>query len=238
MDYKVSIHQPNYIPWIGYFYKMYLSDCFVLQSNVQYSKKGYTRRCLIPDNGDSENKWLTVPLLKHSDFSFIADIKIDHNQNWQKKHLSSIESHYRSSPFFDSVFDHVVTWFKKSRELNFLHELNEFIIISIKEMLSINCMISQDEYEDRNNEKNERIIEIVKKNKGTSYLSGSGGKKYIDETLFEKSDITLEYYNIEDFIKYSGDFNYKCSILDPLFTIGPDGIKERFRLAAKEKELG
>ena len=57
---KVAIHQPNYFPWIGYFYKMSLADVFVVLDDSQYSKNGYQNRVKIKTPTGSV--WMTQPV--------------------------------------------------------------------------------------------------------------------------------------------------------------------------------
>ena len=58
----VSVHQPQYIPWIGYFHKIRSSDLFVLLDNVQYKKREFQNRNKIRTKEGSI--WLTVPVAK------------------------------------------------------------------------------------------------------------------------------------------------------------------------------
>ncbi|MBK8563691.1 MAG: WbqC family protein [Saprospiraceae bacterium] len=59
----VAIHQPNYFPWLGYFYKIAACDVFVFHDNVEHSKRYPTRRTLIRKSAeDIAPIWLTVPL--------------------------------------------------------------------------------------------------------------------------------------------------------------------------------
>ena len=57
----VGIHQPNFMPWLGYFYKIYKSDVFIFLDDVQFTKTGssYINRVNVNMNGES--KYLTVP---------------------------------------------------------------------------------------------------------------------------------------------------------------------------------
>src|SRR4030042_1735816 len=56
----VAIHQPNYLPWIGYFYKMMIADCFVLFDNAQFSKGSVINRNKI--KGPAGAQYITVPV--------------------------------------------------------------------------------------------------------------------------------------------------------------------------------
>src|SRR3546814_3690829 len=59
----VAIHQPNYLPWLGYFHKIARADVFVFLDDVQFSKNGYTNRVRIL--GDGAARWLTIPAAVH-----------------------------------------------------------------------------------------------------------------------------------------------------------------------------
>jgi hypothetical protein len=55
---KVAIHQPNFIPWFPFFYKMAMVDTFVILSNCQFEKNGFQNRVYVRD----WDKWLTKPV--------------------------------------------------------------------------------------------------------------------------------------------------------------------------------
>ena len=59
---KIAIHQPNYLPWLGYFYKIACVDIFILLDNVQYERNGYINRCQIKTPRGLF--WLTLPIKK------------------------------------------------------------------------------------------------------------------------------------------------------------------------------
>ena len=94
---KVAIHQPNYMPWIGFFQKMALADIFVILDTVQFSKDSYTQRTKIRTKEGWI--WLTVPIEKKYHFKPIKDIPLPHDTKWLKKHKMSILSNYSKGPF-------------------------------------------------------------------------------------------------------------------------------------------
>ena len=85
----VSIHQPNYLPWLGYFDKIAKSDIFVMFDDVQYprGKKGFfgNRNQIKTNNG---KMWLTVPVLGKSEFKNFNEIEINYN-GWNEKEILS-----------------------------------------------------------------------------------------------------------------------------------------------------
>ena len=87
----ISIHQPNYIPWLGFFKKIESSDLFVLLDDVQFSKNDFQNRNIIRTIDGS--MWLTVPIHSSSK-SMINQINIVKNSNWISKHEKSIEVNY------------------------------------------------------------------------------------------------------------------------------------------------
>lgn len=93
----LSIHQPAYLPWLGYFDRIARSDKFVYLDNVQFERNSFINRNRIKTaNGPI---WLTIPVrLKEHFNKTIADIEIDARQNWKRKHLRSIEQNYRHAP--------------------------------------------------------------------------------------------------------------------------------------------
>ena len=86
----LTAHQPVYLPWLGLFHKIYLSDLFCYFDIVQYQIKDYNNRNLIKFN--STSNWLTVPVESKNHFQKkICDIKIVPG-NWNKKHYNAIKN--------------------------------------------------------------------------------------------------------------------------------------------------
>ena len=83
----VSISQPAYLPWLGYFDRIFKSDLHIVLDNVQLERRGFTHRNKIRV-GDSWS-WLTVPLQiknQYSDDMNIYHVNINNESNWKKKH--------------------------------------------------------------------------------------------------------------------------------------------------------
>ena len=121
----LTAHQPCYLPWIGLFNKIGLSDTFCLFDIVQYQKKDFNNRNKIILNNNA--KWLTVPVYDSGRFDKkISDIRI-YDNNWKKKHLKTIEQSYKKTKYFEDYF------YPLSKILNsdfkFLVDLNFYLTL-------------------------------------------------------------------------------------------------------------
>jgi len=101
----VSIHQPNYLPWLGFFDKIKQSDLFVIFDDVQFprGKKHFGHRNKIKTNTGS--KWLTVPIKNKSDMVSFNNTIINYELDWNKKHLNLIKSFYQQAPYFEEYYN-------------------------------------------------------------------------------------------------------------------------------------
>ena len=130
----VSIHQPNYLPWLGFFDKIKQSDYFVIFDNVQFprGKNHFGHRNRIKTNNGTI--WLTIPLLDKSNFKNFNEIKINYN-GWQEKHLSLIENFYKKTPYFLDYFEDIKSILNKNHDS--LCDLNTTLILYFLEKLDI-----------------------------------------------------------------------------------------------------
>ena len=106
----IAIHQPQFMPWLGYFDKMDSCDAFVLLDNVQYKKNEYQNRNRIKTSNGWQ--WLTVPAC----YKFpqkINEVLIDNSVNWQKKHICALQTNYGKSPFFEKYIKHFKGFYDK-----------------------------------------------------------------------------------------------------------------------------
>ena len=99
----VAIHQPNYLPWLGYFYKIARADVFVFLDDAQYSKNSYTNRVQVSEPGGA--KWLTVPV-SYNFGDLISDVR-PAVPDWPSRHMDTIRNYYRSAPCYRAVWPRI-----------------------------------------------------------------------------------------------------------------------------------
>ncbi|MCM8763130.1 MAG: WbqC family protein, partial [Candidatus Omnitrophica bacterium] len=188
----LSVHQPQYIPWLGYFDKIAKSDCFVFLDQVQFKEREFQNRNKIRTKDGWI--WLTVPVVsKGKGRQKICDVLISNDFSWAKQHLRSLQVWYSGSEFFNEYFPFFEETFSKRWEK--LMELNVYIIDYFLKQLAITTPIYFESKLGISGTSTGRIIEICKKMKADVYLSGVGGKDYLEEEKFKEAGIELVYQN-------------------------------------------
>lgn len=227
---SVAIHQPNFIPWIGYFDKIKLVDQFVLLDNVQYVKQSPASRNYIKDK--KGEKFLLVLPIKKKNYTTknYNEIEVDYAQNWQKKHLNKIKDSYFKAPSFEEIFNFIGNLY--SVKYTSLAELNICMIKEICKLINLktNLLISSSLSIDPISTKNIRNIEICKSLNAIHYVSGMGAKKYNQEELYSQNKIQLTYQNYNPIIypQINGSFISNLSILDYLFNVSKSDYGKLF----------
>ncbi|MDD5730524.1 MAG: WbqC family protein [Candidatus Omnitrophica bacterium] len=221
----ISVHQPQYIPWLGYFDKIAKSDCFVFLDRVQYKDREFQNRNKIRTNRGP--LWLTVPVAtKGQGRQDICDVLIDNDRPWRRQHLKSLKAWYAKAEFFG---EHI-KFFEETyaRDWKKLVDLNVHIVNHLLKQLAINKNIYFESSLNINAAKTDRIIEICRKLKADTYLSGIGGKGYLEEEKFLEAGIKLAYQDFthpvyrQQFMSGENDFMPYLSVIDLLFN---EGIK-------------
>jgi hypothetical protein len=221
---RIVILQPSYLPWSGYFDQMFKSDAFVIYDDVQYDKHGWRNRNRIKTARGPQ--WLTVPvLIKGRNSPINREVEINNTVSWQTKHLRSIVQNYSKAPFFKPTLDLVQNILE--RQWRFLIDLNMAFIQMIVEQLGLDTKIYfSSELKIPNAGKTERLIEICRYFRADTFLEGDAGKEYIDERLFARADVQLEYHGYQHpvYRQLHGDFIPYMSVIDLLFNHGADSL--------------
>lgn len=216
----LSAHQPHYLPWLGYFDKISNSDIFVFLDNVQYKRREFQNRNKIRLRDGTI--WLIVPVLSRENYYIkIKDVRIDNSIGWQGDHWKSILLNYKKTPDFTKYADFFESVYTKQK-WDRLEDLNVAIIKYILEVLGIKRPIYFEKDLNIEKEKTERIIDICKVLGVDSYLSGMGGKNYLQEHRFKEEGIELQYQNYQHprYRQYYPGFQSQLSIIDLLFNHG------------------
>ena len=220
---RVTILQPSYLPWLGFFEQMTRSDKFVLLDDVQYTRRDWRNRNRIRVR---ENWiWLTVPVQQKSRFSqSLLETRIDNSVSWRRKHLETLRQHYCKAPFFEKYFPRCQQVYEK--DWTFLFDLCLETINLMKEEMGIETPLLRSSEMKPGGEKTERLVSICRELGATHYLSGESGSNYIAEEDFSSQGIALEYQNYEHPVypqRYTG-FVPHLSAIDLLFNCGEQSL--------------
>lgn len=213
----VSIHQPDYIPYLGYFYKIYQSEVFVFLDDVQFSNDNmhHWNRIKIPQ-GECR---LKIPV-EHSFGDNINQVRTKDELKWKEKHLKTIEMNYKKTEYFEEIYpdykELLLKVYPNLSEMNIV--INQFIC----QGLGINPKFVRSSELNITSAKEDRVIDICLALGGTTYISGNGAKAYQVDEHFENKGIHLKYTDYKPFVYNQrwGEFMPNLSVLDYIFNCG------------------
>jgi len=233
----VTGHQPNYLPYIGFFHKVSLSETFIIVDLVQYVKRG-------PFGWINRNRirtsqgwiWLTVPVKTSGKFyQSIMETEIDNSTDWARKHLKSIERNYQKTPYFNEYFEPLQDIYRK--QWGWLAELNEAIIRYIINALGMKVKIIRASQlgldyklpgaDNKNNSSGtDLIIQICRKVNSDSYLHGKHGQDYVDGNKMNQSGVLSYFQDFHHPIYQQSHkpFMPEMSVIDLLFNCGDKSL--------------
>jgi hypothetical protein len=225
---KVAIHQPNFLPWLGYFNKISLVDTFVFFDDVQLERgKTYTQRTKILV-GQSE-KWITIPVINKSDLIFIKDAQVEPSFIWKRKILKTIEFNYINSQGFADVINIIYNGFKTNSK--FLIDYNVPLIIEIAKYIGLkaNFVLSSELVYPSAKKGKEKILGIIKCLEADYYISGmgEGSKRYVsEEELFSQgTKLIWQRFELPKYPQVKSDiFISGLSIVDLVFNCAKESI--------------
>lgn len=222
---KCVILQPTYLPWIGYFAMIDLTDTFIFYDDVQFVKQSWQQRNKIRQN-ENNWLWLTVPVIQKFGQK-INETLIDNKSYWNKKHIKSIQAVYSQAQYFNSFIGEISNILLKNWE--YLCDLDISIITKICKMLDINIpkFIKSSDLSGIDGQKTDRVISILKKIGADEYISGPAAKDYIDIKEFDQHNIKLYWFNYEHPIypQSCSKFMPYLSIVDLIMNTGDSSIK-------------
>ncbi len=221
----VSIHQPQYIPWPGYFFKILKSDVFVLYDTVQYPRGKHfgNRNQVKTANGAA---WLTVPVLRRSDMLPYVNIPVELPAKWAGKHWRTIELSYGRATSFSLVGDTVRDLYLRPEWPN-IAELDFTFMCRCLSALGASTKVvraSDMEASGAGLRGADYILAILKELGATDYISGQGegSLRYIEPEKFQDAGVKLSTYQFHSprYQQLWGEFIPDLSILDMLANVG------------------
>ena len=213
-------HQPQYIPYLGYFNKVSQADVFVFVDNVQFNRKSWQQRTLLKSN--NEPLYLTIPVLKKGKRDqLIQEVEII-DDGWRKKHWRSIFLSYNKTPYFDLYKSDLESLYEREWKLlaDFTISLTTYLMTAIGIRFS---KIYKGSELGIQGAKTGLLVDICRKTGCDTYLSGAGAHDYFDERVFAEAGLTHKFndYVPKRYNQYGQGFLDGMGVLDAMFMYGP-----------------
>ncbi len=215
----IAIHQPNYLPWLGYFYKISQSDVFVFLDDVQFSNQGmHNYTYLKTANGPYRLKYPVNQ--KFGDT--IKQVSSKDQLDWKKKHLDTIVLNYKKAPYFEEAFED----YKQIliQEYQDIVDMNTTFIFFYANKMGINTKFVRSSELNIESNRTEKIIDICKALDGNVYYSGTGAKAYQTNEEYDSQGIELRYsvFSPVEYPQLWNEFQSNVSALDYFMNCGYD----------------
>lgn len=168
---KITIHQPEHFPYLGFFQKMQAADLFVILDDVQYTKGNFQNRNKFK-NKNGIDEWFTIELQLSANKLNINEVLVSSNEKWRQTIVSKLKTNFKKD--LSEIY-----------KFNRLVDINMASINYCRKHLGITTpMVFSSDLEIKTTS-SQRLADICKHFNATEYISGAGGKDYLDESVFD-----------------------------------------------------
>jgi len=224
---RVAIHQPQYLPWLGYLDKLDSADVFIVLDTVQFKKHEWQNRNRIRTKDGWQ--WLTVPIVDRFP-ERIDRVEINARTDWQRKHAQALRLHYGSAPHWASVGPELTALLQK--EWARLCDLNLAVLDILCRQLGITTPRRLASTMEAREEPTDRLVDLCRAVGGTVYLAGQGAlppqgaPSYMDLGRFSRAGIRVQVqdYQHPTYPQRYTPFVSHLAVVDLLFNCGPESL--------------
>lgn len=218
----LTLHQPQYLPWLGYFDKVRSADLFVVLDKPQFEKNDWQNRNRV--KGPQGPVWLTVPVLsKGRSQQPIGEVEINPREAWARKHWATLELNYRKAPYWAAYAPRLKPYFE--RPWVRLAELNMALFQELAGALGVTTPTQMESSLGSEGLSTERLIDLCRRTGADSYLAGGGGAAYMDVERFKEAGIRVltQHYEHPQYLQQHPKLGFVpyMSAVDLLFNEGP-----------------
>ncbi len=223
----VTIHQPEFIPWLGFFNKIWQSDVYIIMDDVQFKKNHFENRNKIRAVNDQGWAWITIPVLTKGRFGqkiCHVEINTDGEKRWKDVLLKTIKLSYQKSKYFQEIYEIIENCVNQNTTR--VSDINKCLILSILDYLNIKKDILIQSKLGITSLRENLLIDLIEESGCDIYLSGQSGKAYLDLSIMKENNITVRYQNFTHpkYEQLHGEFLEGMSIIDLLFNCGKESV--------------
>jgi hypothetical protein len=237
----VAIHQPHFLPWLGYLHRMASADLYVLLDHVQFERRNYQNRTRIRIEGTA--RWLTVPVIQRSQKERITEKLVDNRlggaRAWADNHYATLRHAYASAPCFNQYAAALRRIYDTRWER--LVELNQACLDLLREAFEIRTPLVRSSELAVEGARGGLILNICRAVGADTLLAGMGGSRgYLDAEAFARAGVRIEFQHFaHPHYRQRGaaPFASGLSALDMLLNCGPRSAELLRGLASPQESL-
>jgi hypothetical protein len=223
VDTTVSVHQPNFLPWLKLLDKILASDVYVAYDTVQYTRSEYHARQKVRRH--TGTAWLSVPV-RHvrGTYQRINDVRIDNSQPFRSRHLRGLRTSYEDTPHYDEVFPLIETVYARDQER--LVDLNLDLIETLCSYLEAPVRIVRASTLPHQGDRTDRLVQLVRNAGGSEHLTSTYGADHqvVEWGRFPRAGIAVRSQEFEHptYDQIGAEFVPNLAAIDMLFACGRD----------------
>lgn len=216
----ICIHQPDFVPYLGFFQRLLMSQHFILLDDVQFIRRGWQHRDHI--KGRNGSIWLTLGLRKGDYHQLINEVELSDDPKWIEDNLNLLRECYGKARHFAEVFPRVEAIYRAGHRR--MIDFNCALLDLAMEYFDISIPISRASEYGITTASSTRLLTLVQATQGDAYLSGTGSRDYLDEEMFRAAGVQVIWQDFRHpvYPQLHGDFELMLSCLDVLFNCGRD----------------
>jgi hypothetical protein len=223
----VAIHQPHFLPWLGFLHRMAHADVFVLLDHVQFERRNYQNRTMIRNDGEA--RWFTVPVEQRSQKERVLEKLIDHGvegaRRWGPGHLRTLKHAYREAPYLSRYVGELRPIFEREARWEKLVDLNQALLDFLRQAFAIRTPLVRSSELAVEGARGELILNLCLAVGADTLLAGLGGSRgYLDVEAFARAGVRIEFQRFQHPVYRQcgpGPFIAGLSAIDALFNCGP-----------------
>lgn len=228
----VVIHQPDFLPYLGFFHRFLSADEFIVLDHVQFvsSARGWTHRDKIKTPTGA--RWLSLSVNKAPRNTPIKEIELAGSVDWVTDNLNLLRQNYRAAPFFEEIFPLIDGMYNQPPRL--MVDFNIRSIELLMDLLDVRLPWVRSSTLQPSGSSNELLIDLLGKVGATHYLSGNGARDYMQPDKFAYGGIQVVWQEFKHpvYPQQFGAFVPYLSALDVLFNCGVEASRKILREAA------
>lgn len=226
----VVIHQPDFMPYLGFFHRLIKADIFIVLDNVQYVRGSRTQTSRDKIKTASGEKWINVGIQKPAYKSKIDEIYLQKDNEWRSRSLNLLTENYRRALYYEEIYPYIKKLYQvECDKMIDFNMASIHMLLNLFDIRDVDIRYASDLKVVGN--KNELIINLVKAVGCSKYLSGVGAKNYYVPELYEQAGIDVVWQQFEHptYPQQYGEFIPYLSSIDLLFNCGIEKSREIIR---------